>query len=261
MELEADTAGFFNEPKDFYPPTPPPTSQTYTLQSGETITLHLVGHSPLEAHHLWNGSRIISKYFETHVSEVRDRTVLELGAGAGLPSIVCSILGARRTVVTDFPDPDLVINMKKNILGCHLIPASDADLKDSPIVADGYVWGADPAHLIAHLEPVGTNSFDVLILADLLFRHSEHGHILDSVETTMSRQKDSKAFVFFTSYRPWLQHKDLAFFDLARERGFVVDKILEEKMEKALFENDPGDEDVRKTVTGFTLRWPEAACV
>ncbi|KAI0888139.1 uncharacterized protein GGS22DRAFT_93614 [Annulohypoxylon maeteangense] len=258
--MEPETAGFFQEPDDYYPPSPPPTFQVYTTQSGKTITLHLVGHSPLEAHHLWNGSRIISKYFETHVSEVKDRTVLELGAGAGLPSIVCAILGAEKVVVTDFPDPDLVANMKKNILGCDLIPAIDGDAENSPIVADGHVWGADPTHLLAHLESTKSDKFDVLILADLLFRHSEHRNMISSIEATMSRKKTSTAFVCFTSYRPWLQHKDLAFFDIAREKGFIVEKILEEKMDKAMFENDPGDEEVRKTVTCFTLRWPDEKC-
>ncbi|KAI0477287.1 hypothetical protein GGR56DRAFT_665351 [Xylariaceae sp. FL0804] len=255
--MEEDVTGLFEDPEGFYPPSPPPTTQTYALQTGHTITLHLVGHSPLEAHHLWNGSRIISKFFETHVSEVRGRTVLELGAGAGLPSIVCAILGALRVVVTDFPDPDLVENMQKNILNCDLIAASDVDLKDSPIVADGFVWGADPARLRAHLEPVSKDKFDVLILADLLFRHSEHDKLVKTIEETLDRRAESKAFVFFTSYRPWLQHKDLAFFDIARARGFVVDKVLEEKMDKAMFENDPGDEDVRKTVAGFVVRWPD----
>lgn len=259
--MEPDTAGFFEEPADYYPPSPPPTSQVYTLQSGKTITLHLVGHSPLEAHHLWNGSRIISKYFENHVAEVHGRTVLELGAGAGLPSIVSAILGAEKVVVTDFPDPDLVANMRKNILGCELIPTTNGDAEDSPIVADGYVWGADPTHLLAHLEPIKKDRFDVLILADLLFRHSEHGNMISSIEKTMSRKKTSTAFVCFTSYRPWLQHKDLGFFDLARERGFLVEKILEEKMDKAMFENDPGDEEVRKTVTCFALRWPDEKCI
>ncbi|KAI6082937.1 hypothetical protein F4821DRAFT_272104 [Hypoxylon rubiginosum] len=259
--MDEDTAGLFDEPADYYPPSPPPTSQVYTLQSGKTITLHLVGHSPLEAHHLWNGSRIISKHFETHVSEVQGRTVLELGAGAGLPSIVCAILGAEKTVVTDYPDPDLVVNMQKNILGCELIPASNGDAEDSPIIADGYTWGADPTHLLAHLKPVKRDRFDVLILADLLFRHSEHRNMISSIEATMSRKKTSTAYVCFTSYRPWLQHKDLAFFDIARERGFVVEKFLEEKMDRAMFEDDPGDEDVRKTVTGFTLRWPDEKCI
>lgn len=243
----------FADPPDYYPPTPPPTTQTYTTQSGQTITLHLVGYSPTEAHHLWNGSRVISEHFEAHPEEVKGKTVLELGAGAGLPSLVAAALGAQKVVVTDYPDPDIVETMERNVDECALVPRGS-------VAPRGFVWGADPRPLLAELPGEGagkeSGGFDVLILADLLFRHSEHGHMLDTVRDTLRKRRGSKAFVFFTSYRPWLQHKDLAFFDLARERGFVVDKILEKKMEKAMFENDPGDEEVRKTCTGWVVRWP-----
>jgi len=47
----------------------------------------------------------------------------------------------------------------------------------------------------------------------------------------------------------------MAFFDLVKERGFVVEKVLEEKMEKVMFESDPGDEELRRTVFGFVVRW------
>lgn len=321
----------FSEPDDYFPPTPPPTTQTYTLISPSTapnsttnnrkITLHLVGYSPTEAHHLWNGSRVITEYLETHPEEVRGKTVLELGAGAGLPSLVSAVLGARRAVMTDYPDVEIVQTMWRNIDECELIPrhqkkngvrssgegggvfttaapapftrrengdaatatpSSSSSLSSSAaadgeegeedqnlILAKGYVWGADPAPLLAALPAHSPNSkqssssssaaaakFDVLILADLLFRHSEHGHLLDTIRDTMS-PNGGKSFVFFTSYRPWLQHKDLAFFDLARERGFVVEKLLERNMDKPMFENDPGDEEVRKTCTGWVVRWPD----
>ncbi|KAJ2906462.1 putative nicotinamide n-methyltransferase protein [Zalerion maritima] len=243
-----ETGGLFDDPEGYYPPTPPPTTQTHKLLSGQTVTLHLVGHSPLEAHHLWNGSKTISNWFETHEADVKDKTVLELGAAAGLPSIVCAALGAKKVIVTDFPDPDLVANMQKNIDICTLLP------DPKPIVAQGYVWGADTVPLLDNINP--ESGFDILILADLLFRHSEHGHLLDTVQGALKKTKDSKALVFFTSYRPWLKHKDMAFFDLARERGFVVEKLLDEKLERPLFENDPGDVDVQKTVTGWSLTWP-----
>ncbi|KAJ9151240.1 Protein N-terminal and lysine N-methyltransferase EFM7 [Pleurostoma richardsiae] len=264
----------FDDPEGYYPPTPPPTTQSHTLLSGETITLHLVGHSPLEAHRLWNGSRVIAHYFEASPELVRGRTVLELGAGAGLPSIVCAVLGARRVVVTDYPDPDLVQTMWRNIDECALVPKEeDGRPRDAVIAADGFVWGADAAPLLAHLgqhpssregsEPgadAGGGGFDVMILADLLFRHSEHGNMVRSIEAALRRSRDSAAYVFFTSYRPWLRHKDLAFFDVARERGFEVEKVLEKRMERAMFEDDPGDEEVRKTVLGFTVKWPADKC-
>ncbi|KAF3761903.1 hypothetical protein M406DRAFT_49624 [Cryphonectria parasitica EP155] len=271
---EVETHGnMFDDPEGFYPPTPPPTTQTYTTHAGQTITLHLVGYSPTEAHHLWNGSRVIANWFETNPGEVQGRTVLELGAGAGLPSIVAAVLGARRVLMTDYPDVAIVETMWKNVDGCELIPRRqkkqeqeeeekkkkkrDEFHREQDIVtAKGYVWGADTRPLLAEL-PADESRFDVLILADLLFRHSEHGRLLDTVRDTLKKTKESKAFVFFTSYRPWLQHKDLAFFGLARERGFVVDKILERVMEKPMFVDDPGDEEIRKTCTGWVVTWPE----
>ncbi|KAK1759675.1 hypothetical protein QBC47DRAFT_372759 [Echria macrotheca] len=261
----------FADPEDFYPPTPPPTTQTYLTTSGAPITLHLVGHSPLEAHHLWNGSRVVAAHFEADPSLVSQKTVLELGAGAGLPSLVAAMLGASKVVVTDFPDPDLIQNLWRNIDECTLIPTSPNSDKQNIIVADGYVWGMKPSHLLAHLQPSpesqptpsqsqshSEKKFDVLILADLLFRHSEHTRLLRSVETTLTVSHEARAYVVFTSYRPWLQHKDLHFFELARKRGFVVTKTFEKVMDRPLFEDDPGDEEVRKTVTGWTLAWPEA---
>jgi nicotinamide N-methyltransferase len=199
---------------------------------------------------------------------VRNRTVLELGAGAGLPSIMAAALGAHKVVVTDYPDPDLVETMWRNVRGCELIPKGKRGEGEEEedvlnIAVDGYVWGADPAKLLGHLDggEGEAKKFDVLILADLLFRHTEHGNMLKTVQQTLKKTRESVAFVVFTSYRPWLQHKDLAFFDLAREQGFEVEKVLEKKMDRPLFEKDPGDKDVLKTVTGWELRWPEEKCV
>ena len=82
--------------------------------------------------------------------------------------------------------------------------------------------------------------FDLLILADLLFNHSEHSALLDTIKNTLKRSQNSKALVFFTPYTPRLLGKDMAFFKLAAEEGFVIHKVVEETMEKAMFEEDPG---------------------
>lgn len=253
---EVETHGnIFDDPPDYYKPTPPPTTQTYTslTHPSTPITLHLVGYSPTEAHHLWNGARVISEWFEASPALVKDKTILELGAGAGLPSIIAGVLGARKVLVTDYPDPDIVETMERNVDICTLLPDKQV------VVPRGYVWGANPQPLLAELPGEGEQKkegFDVLILADLLFRHTEHGNMLKTVEATLKREDEARAYVFFTSYRPWLRHKDLKFFELARERGFVVEKVLERKMERPMFVDDPGDEEVRKTCTGWVLRWP-----
>jgi EEF1A N-terminal glycine/lysine methyltransferase len=293
--FETADASLFNEPEDYYPPSPPPTTQTYhfpypseTSSSGAPLpTLHLtlVGSSPsLEAHTLWNGARITADFFSSHPATIRGRTVLELGAGAGLPSIAAGVLGAARVVATDYPDPDVLAVLQANV---------DAAGVGRRVAVAGHVWGRDPAPLLALLRNVSSltdgqgqeeeacgrkageekegeegeeeeekedRKFDVLILADLLFRHSEHANIIKSVRATLARRRSAGAYVFFTSYRPWLRHKDLAFFDEARRCGLEVEEVLEVKTARPLFEDDPGDEEVRRTVSGFVLRWPAGEC-
>ncbi|KHO01734.1 phytanoyl-CoA dioxygenase [Metarhizium album ARSEF 1941] len=268
------TEGLMEDPEDYYPPSPPPTQQIFTMQSGKQVTLRLVGHSPTEAHHLWNGAKFVSDYFEQDPSRVEGKCVLELGAGAGLPSLVAGILGARKVVVTDFPDPDLVANLQRNIDECDKTVEPEGHIGRT-IDAAGFVWGADPAPLLAKLGPGrqeggdGTQQqqqqqqqqrFDVLVLADLLFRHSEHGALVKTIKETMRASRDSAAYVFFTSYRPWKQDLDMGFFDVARNAGLEVEQVSERRLEKPLFEGDPGDLEVQKTVRGFVARWRAEDC-
>ena len=68
-----------------------------------------------KGHLLWNAGRTISDYIETSAARlVEGKYVLEFGAGAGLPSIVAALKGAAQVVVTDYPDVDLVENMRYN---------------------------------------------------------------------------------------------------------------------------------------------------
>jgi len=207
------------------------------------------GRAQSTGHFLWNAGRTIAAYLEEHAdSLVKGKTVLELGAGAGLPSLVCALSGAEQTVVTDYPDADLIQNLQYNIEHCRLLP------KPPRIAAEGYLWGAPTQHMTRHLSS-NADAFDVLILADLLFNHSEHAKLVKTVQLTLKHAPAARAYVFFTPYRPWLYEKDMAFFDLAREAGFVVEKTLEKVMEKVMFEEDPGDELLRRTVFGYELSW------
>ena len=255
------TGGLMDDPDGYYPSTPPPTTQEYKMKSGKVIKLRLVGHSATEAHHLWNGAKIITDYFEEDPARVRGKTVLELGAASGLPSLAAGILGAEKVVMTDYPDPDLVMNMQMNIDMCDEMEEPRGRIERT-IVATGFVWGADPKPLLARLPPPSQSEdasaagFDLLILADLLFRHSEHGALVRTIKETLRR--GGIAYVFFTSYRPWKQDLDMRFFDVARGAGLAVDRVVEHKLDKPMFDGDPGDLEVQKTVRGYTVRWPDA---
>ena len=246
-ELDEEGWALFEEPKDFRPPTPPPTEVQHTCLDGDVITLRLVGSHPLWGHYLWNAAPTLSTYVEEHASLVRNKRVLELGAAAGLPSIVARKTGASSVVATDYPDPDLLQNLAHNVerYGGHVV---------------GFIWGADGAPLLAHA-PEG---FDLVLLSDLIFNHQAHPALIDTLDRCMRR--DGQALVFFSHHRPHLAERDLAFFTLAEERGYVCTKLQEWVLSvrirpslltsslQPMFPDDPGDAQVRATVHGYTLR-------
>lgn len=51
----------------------------------------------LQGHVLYPTSICLSEYLAEHAAElVKDKNVLELGAGGGLPSLVCALEGAKQ---------------------------------------------------------------------------------------------------------------------------------------------------------------------
>ncbi|PGH08338.1 hypothetical protein AJ79_06025 [Helicocarpus griseus UAMH5409] len=271
-ENEADTefGGLFQDPDGFLPPPKAATFEEYTMRSGQTIRLRLVGSHPLWGFLLWNAGKTSSDYLESRARDwVQGKDILELGAGAGLPSLVCAILGARTAVVTDYPDFQLVENMRINAEACEaLIPLGTGKGEDgkkgtsSPLRVEGFKWGADPETVLRHVPGdnngvAGLRGFDLLILADVIYNHPQHGDLITSVKQTLKRTRDAVAFVVFTPYQPWLMEKIVAFFPRAEESGFVVTKVFERLTEKVMFEDDPGDEKLRRTVFGYELRWKE----
>ena len=165
---------------------------------------------------------------------------------------MAAILGAQKVVVTDYPDAELIENLAQNITTCSLLPRPATTL-----VAEGYLWGSSTSRVLSHL-PSPDQRFNVLLLADLVFNHSCHDALVSTILQTLARTSEARALVFFTPYRPWLLEKDMAFFDVCRDKGLEVEKVLEEVMEKVMFENDRGDELLRRTVFGYQVRWKDS---
>ena len=164
---------------------------------------------------------------------------------------MAAILGAQKVVVTDYPDAELINNLAHNIATCSLLPRPSIT-----IVAEGHLWGSSIKSLLAHL-PLPNQRFDILLLADLLFNHSCHDALVSTIVHTLARTSDARALVFFTPYRPWLLEKDMAFFDICRDKGLEIDRVVQEVMEKVMFEEDRGDELLRRTVFGYEVRWKD----
>ena len=142
----------------------------------------------------------------------------------------------------------MIDNLNRNIANCDFLP------KPTNISATGYLWGSSITPLLSNL-PNPDQRFDTLILADLLFNHHCHEALLSTVLATLKWSSEACALVFFTPYRPWLLERDMQFFELCKEKGLRVEKIQERLMEKVMFEEDRGDERLRRTVLGFEVRW------
>ncbi|CCC69881.1 hypothetical protein NCAS_0D03000 [Naumovozyma castellii] len=244
-DVESINGALFEEPEDFAPPPPEPHFANYErkhidLQVSKSamkeIPLRLVGKSPLWGHLLWNAGIYTATHLDKFPELVKGKNVLELGAAGALPSLISALIGAKMVVSTDYPDPDLLSNIQYNV--DHVVPK---DFKN--IVVEGYIWGNEYDDLIKHID--GDKKFDLIILSDLVFNHTEHHKLLKTTRDLLA--KDGKALVVFSPHRPKLLDSDLQFFETAKEFGLKTD-IIEMVNWKPMFDEDDETIEVRSRV-------------
>ncbi|KAG0659776.1 nicotinamide n-methyltransferase [Maudiozyma exigua] len=243
-DVESFNGALFEEPEDFRPPQPQEHFVTYTRdhispesesQQSE-IKLRLVGKSPLWGHLLWNAGKYTAQHIDSHPEQIVGKTVLELGAASALPSIVASLVGAKRVITTDYPDADLLYNIRYNCQG----------LKNVDV--EGYIWGNSYDEI---LKLNKGEKFDFIILSDLVFNHTEHHKLLQTTKDLLKEY--GKALVVFSPHRPKLLKDDLQFFDTAKDDyDFKVTKI-EMVNWKPMFEEDDETIEIRSRIYAYYL--------
>src|SRR5690606_5731168 len=90
--------------------------------------------------------------------------------------------------------------------------------------AEGYAWGKEQSHLVAHLPPKFGEKFDVVLMADVLFNHKEHYSMVKTLKRLL-RVGSGRAYVFFTPHRTWLYHEDMNFFSRIKAEGGEVKEL------------------------------------
>ncbi|CDO92866.1 unnamed protein product [Kluyveromyces dobzhanskii CBS 2104] len=262
---ESLNGDLFAEPSDFYKPPPEPHFATYVREevpeSSESqqkeIKLRLVGSSPLWGHLLWNAGIYTAKHMDRHPEEVQGKFVLELGAAGALPSIVAALLGAKKVVSTDYPDADLISNIQynvdHNVYGGEELSknekASSEQVAKRKTVVEGYIWGNSYEPILKHL-PEGQEKFDLIILSDLVFNHTEHKKLFKTTKDLL--KEDGKALVVFSPHRPWLLENDLAFFKDCYEFG-LKSELIELTHWKPMFDEDEETVKIRSSVYAYYL--------
>ncbi|KAF9156770.1 hypothetical protein BG015_001634 [Linnemannia schmuckeri] len=91
--------------------------QIFDYQQG-VLQLHLAnvagGVVKLMSHYVWNAALVMAEYIEAGEVDVRGKRVIEFGAGAALPGLLCVKRGAQFATLTDYPDPAIVQNLERN---------------------------------------------------------------------------------------------------------------------------------------------------
>jgi len=182
LDIGLDVALFGEERVNHGGPAAPPVVWSCDDYPPISVAVSDAPSTALMAHHVWQSSMTLSSVLARkrleHVGVKIDSesTVVELGAGAALPSLVSSlILNAKKVVATDYPDPNVVLAMEKNAARNNC----SANLK-----VMGYGWGEDPQPI---LKEVGGH-IDVILAADTLWIAQYHDILLESLKRLMDER-------------------------------------------------------------------------
>ncbi|GAA5857206.1 hypothetical protein JCM8547_009371 [Rhodosporidiobolus lusitaniae] len=278
----------FAEPEGFRPPTPPPTVRTYArrkyggvgeIVGSEEVEVGLVWGHPLWGHILYPAAIAMARFLELHAEELlhgpegrgkgKGKAVLELGAGGGLPGLTAALEGAGNVVISDFPDASLVNNIAKNV-ELNLTSLSSDLVAET--AARGFTWGSPPDSLF---EAASNRKFDLILLSDLVFNHSQHAALLNTCLSCLSDSSSPSSpasssslpvppvdlsppdfstpavLCFFSHHRPWLVEADLGILKMVKEKGWKVTEVWRDEEAGPAFPEDDGDLTVRGTVHGY----------
>ena len=210
------------------------------------LRFSLLSHRRRWAQRIWPAAQVLARYLDAHPTLVVGRAVLEIGAGAALPSVVAALLGARAVVVSDYPDDRMLQNMRAN-LTANLPPE-----QRRRAVVVGYDWNHSARSLMSALSGLhdarhgggdggGAEGFNLVLLSDLLYE-CEHEAILRAVASSLAAAPgDARALLTFQVHDLCQLPKQVAFFQLAADFGLAVKRLSTVTVGRQ-FEDEAGDE-------------------
>ncbi|KAK4541450.1 hypothetical protein LTR36_008051 [Oleoguttula mirabilis] len=197
----------------------------------------------LFSHYLWNAGIKLAELISDDEAEngkwrVQGERVLELGAGVGLGGIVATLAGADEVMITDYPAPVVIENIRRNAKKCI---SSHLEAKYN---IEGHRWGdtSSTTGLVAESAHHCTR----IIAADCYWMLGEHLNLVRSMLHFLTLEPGGRVFAIGAFHTG--RAKMAAFFDVATEEGLEVDEIYEEDADGNrrawVKERNGGEEDV-----------------
>ncbi|KAF8323158.1 hypothetical protein DL93DRAFT_2049849, partial [Clavulina sp. PMI_390] len=170
----------------------------------------------LFAHRQWRAGLRMANYIADGVIDLRGQTVLEVGAGTGLPGILSVHMGSRLTVLTDYDDPKLIRFLRANVEQC--IPE---ELKPRAKVI-GHIWGQDPEDLI---DAAGPTKYTRILCADVLWDAFSQPALVKTLCAVFSRTDPSARIIVISGLHTG-RGPLAGFLRKAAARGLVPDETV-----------------------------------
>ncbi|OJJ39008.1 hypothetical protein ASPWEDRAFT_49093 [Aspergillus wentii DTO 134E9] len=181
----------------------------------------------LFAHFLWSAAMVVAEGVEkadspesnpeTDIWKINGESVLELGAGAGLPSIISALAKASTVTVSDHPSSPafsgaLSFNVNHNITPNH----TSTNVHIQP-----HEWGVlDDSFALQN-----KNAFTRIIAADCYWMRSQHENLVRTMLWFLAPNPDAAVWVVagFHTGRAIVA----GFFETAVQLGLVIERIYE----------------------------------
>ncbi|TFK72471.1 hypothetical protein BDN72DRAFT_763276 [Pluteus cervinus] len=170
---------------------------------------------------LFSPALFLAERIERGLMSAPGLTVLELGAGTALPSLLLSTSSPPPCLITitDYPDDNILHTLRANI-------AQNAGFF-SPLCkveCRGYEWGQSPQALLELIPIDRPPGYDFMVLSDLLHFDSFHDHLVGSIISLLSKLESSRVHVAAGKYTS--ERTCNTFLGKAASAGLVFDEIL-----------------------------------
>jgi nicotinamide N-methyltransferase len=156
---------------------------THSLPSEICVRIPPAVVNPLFAHRQWRSGLILADAIARGTLDVREKRVLELGAGTALPGIAAALAGARSAVITDYDAADLTRRLRENVR-TNMPQALLAER--GRVLAMGHTWGTDAEDVLYEPAARAERPFDVVLCADLLWDALSHGILLKTLGAVLA---------------------------------------------------------------------------
>lgn len=204
----------------------------------------------LFSHYLWNSSLLLAELIErdtlgvldadrddstkgttlgSGVSfDIRGKSIMELGAGTALPSMMAGLLGAERIAATDYPAAGVMKTLQENIarnIQPELSPQASQTTPKSSIVIRGHSWGD-----LAASDPFcesNRHAFDRVIAADCLWMPWQHENLHKSIDHFLKDDGDARCWIVAGFHTGREKMKDFFTEKALGQVGLKVERIWE----------------------------------